>query len=849
MGQLAISGLGRVRSQLSGFNAAGARTAGVASAMGSALSLAGAGLVTAGIAAAVVSVEGVRAFSEFDAAMTQSLAIMGDVSTAMRRDMSDAARAVARETSFSANDAAESFFYLASAGMDAEQSIAALPAVATFAQAGMFDMARATDILTDAQSALGLAVEDPVENLENMVRVGNTLVAANTLANASVEEFGQALVNRAAARMRQFNISVEEGVSVLAAFADQGVKGRVAGQQLNILLRDLTSTAINNAEAFDTLGISVFDTEGELRSVADIIESFENRLEGASAKQRTMAFEALNLNQRVGDALSTLLGTSQAIRDYEEDIRNAGNIMEIVAARQLEHFRGQLGLLGSNIKDVFLLVGQELVPTLTKAFTELNEVFSEVEVYVLGTISFVKEATKTVWGFRWAVYAMNPALASWRLSVSNMMDDVKDMGEVRQEIRKTEQQFAESADNMLRESVDNFGEIESVLDNFVNNVNMTVDEMEQLTEILRGEGGITSLGESGRHYALMQLPEAVRDMYADASMEALETLIFIDRMTDGVEDFIAVLNEGTGSTEEGSSELQKLLDSLAQSSERTVSAFQQLNTSFSDNLALSRALRNSNLSNLDVLYDITEQQNRYKESIDSGTLSVREHADALENVLRINRELLDTIGLDKDQLELAGAGDYMIPQALELGAAGEQAVGNTTQRTVDTVRRSFTDELAEIRPQLEREGARLVESLASGTLDAGDIMDTAIRMLARHYIMPGLLDVLGIASPSKWMMARGKDIVEGLALGIRNSSGMVESAMGVITDPIQQGISGTQQGLQAMAVSASSMSRDLSIRTENLPAPLTPMEASRDYQWQELLRESLIVSRNQGFRG
>ncbi|MFW6202558.1 MAG: phage tail tape measure protein, partial [Gemmatimonadota bacterium] len=112
-------------------------------------------LPLAGMGAAAV-----KSFADFDDAMTQSLAIMGDVSDAMRQDMAEAARAVARTTTTSATDAAESYFFLASAGLDASQSVAALPQVARFAQAGMFDMSRATDLATDAQSALGLASED-----------------------------------------------------------------------------------------------------------------------------------------------------------------------------------------------------------------------------------------------------------------------------------------------------------------------------------------------------------------------------------------------------------------------------------------------------------------------------------------------------------------------------------------------------------------------------------------------------------------------------------------------------------------------------------------------------------------
>ena len=75
-----------------------------------------AGKIVAGVGVAVAGLGAVsvRAFAEFDAAMVKSTAIMGDVSDAMKGEMSDAAREVAKATTFSAAQAAESFFFLAS---------------------------------------------------------------------------------------------------------------------------------------------------------------------------------------------------------------------------------------------------------------------------------------------------------------------------------------------------------------------------------------------------------------------------------------------------------------------------------------------------------------------------------------------------------------------------------------------------------------------------------------------------------------------------------------------------------------------------------------------------------------
>ena len=112
-----------------------------------------------GTALAIGVSKAVKEFVEFEDALTQSLAIM-NTSVQEQERMVQAARDVATSTRISATESAEAFFFLASAGLNATQSIAALPQVAKFAQAGMFDMSLATDLATDAQSALGLTVND-----------------------------------------------------------------------------------------------------------------------------------------------------------------------------------------------------------------------------------------------------------------------------------------------------------------------------------------------------------------------------------------------------------------------------------------------------------------------------------------------------------------------------------------------------------------------------------------------------------------------------------------------------------------------------------------------------------------
>lgn len=286
-------------------------------------------------AAGVAFTRMLRSAEDFNRAMRNSTAIMGDLTDVLRGDMKQAAFDVARITQFSATEAAKAYFFLASAGLTARESIEALPTVAKFAQAGMFDLALATDLLTDAQSALGLSVDNQILNMENMRRVSDVLVKANTLANASVQQFSEALTNKAGAALKILNKDIEEGVAVLAAFADQGIKGAEAGTQFDIVLRNLRIKAVENADAFREFNVRVFDISGNMRHMADILADLEGALSGLGTELQTERLLLLGFTAKTISSLSALLGLSEKIGDFDKALKLAGDTTSRVQSKQL----------------------------------------------------------------------------------------------------------------------------------------------------------------------------------------------------------------------------------------------------------------------------------------------------------------------------------------------------------------------------------------------------------------------------------------------------------------------------------------------------------------------------------
>lgn len=337
------------------------------------------------MASGLVGAASLVSFAKMDKAMTQSLAIMGDVADFMKRDMQQAAIDLSLTSSTSMDKLADGYFFLASAGFTASQSLAALDEVNRFAIAGNFDMARATDLLTDAQSALGLTVDDSIQNMMNLTRVSDVLVKANTLANATTLQFSTALTRQAATSMRTFGIEIEQGVAVLAAYADQGIKAELAGTSYDRVLRLLSRSALENADAHKHFGLEVFDANGKMNSMVTITRQLEAAFKGMSTEEKVAALEALGFQARVQQAIFPLIGMSDEIERYENELKAAGGTTEEVADKQLKSFVSQMRIAWNHVKMVGRDIGEILAPKMQFLFDIIKKMTLVWKDWNMGT--------------------------------------------------------------------------------------------------------------------------------------------------------------------------------------------------------------------------------------------------------------------------------------------------------------------------------------------------------------------------------------------------------------------------------------------------------------------------------
>ena len=350
------------------------------------------------LAMAAIAIASIKAFASFDDAMQKSVAIMKGVTGKLRLEMEKVAKAISLDSVKSATELARSYFYLASAGLTVEQSIKALSKVEAFAVAGAFDMATATDLITDAQSALGLAVDDTIKNMENMERISDVLIGANTLANASTQQFSEALM-RAGPIMKSYGIELEEGVAVLAAYADQGKKAAEGGELFGRMLRLMIKGFVDNRAAWKSFGISIVDADDKMRPLADIVRDLTDLLDGMGVTQKAVTLETLGFAARSQQTIMPLLGMADAIEEYNKELKEMGGITQRVRDFQLKSFASQMKIVWNNIVSIGIAIGERLAPhieALGNFLKKNREVIKGWSVVFVDRILYVKNV---LWAF------------------------------------------------------------------------------------------------------------------------------------------------------------------------------------------------------------------------------------------------------------------------------------------------------------------------------------------------------------------------------------------------------------------------------------------------------------------
>lgn len=232
-----------------------------------------------GLTTAAVKVGG-----DFEEQMSRVKAISGATGDAFE-ELRDQAIDLGAKTAFSAKESADGMENLASAGFDAQEIMAAMPGLLDLAAVSGGDVALASENAATALRGFGLEADQSGHIADVFARA-----AADT--NAEVADMGEAM-KYIAPVANAMGLSIEETAAAIGIMSDAGVKGSQAGTTLRGALSRISKPTKAMRETMDELGISFYDSEGNMISLQDQIGILSNSFEGMTQEQKNQALVTL----------------------------------------------------------------------------------------------------------------------------------------------------------------------------------------------------------------------------------------------------------------------------------------------------------------------------------------------------------------------------------------------------------------------------------------------------------------------------------------------------------------------------------------------------------------------------
>ena len=339
-------------------------------------SIANAGKKVSVASAAVTAMGGaaVKTAADFESSMSQVQATMGITKNSMSKvngqsvntmdTLSDLAKTMGAKTAYSASECAEALNYLALAGYDTQEMCDTLPTVLNLAAAGNIDLASASDMVTDAMSALGLKTKDADKMVDQMAKTASST-------NTSVGQLGEGILT-IGATAKSVKGGTAELNTALGILANNGIKGAEGGTHLRNVILSLQNPTDGAAKTMEKLGVQTYDSEGNMRSLNDILGDLNKSMDGMTSAEKANIIATIFNKTDLASVNALLANTGDTWTDLQTAIENSGGAAQQMADTQLDNLKGQLTILKSAVEGFAISIGETLMPMVKNIVSKIQ---------------------------------------------------------------------------------------------------------------------------------------------------------------------------------------------------------------------------------------------------------------------------------------------------------------------------------------------------------------------------------------------------------------------------------------------------------------------------------------------
>lgn len=307
-----------------------------------------------------VGVAAVKTAADYESAMSNVQAITGATGDDFKK-LTQLGKDLGASTAWSAQECAEAMQYTGMAGWTAQQNVDGLKGILDLASASGTELARTSDIMTDAISAFGYKASDSAKFADVMTK-------ACTSANVSVDTLGESY-KYCGAICGTMGYSIDEVTTSLAVMGNMGIKGSQAGTALKNAISNMAAPTKNMKAAMDDLGISITNQDGSMKSWGDVIKNLQGSFKGLSQDQQAAYAKQLFGKESMAGMLAIINTSTKDYNALADSIKNSGGAANDAAQTQLNNLNGQLTLLKSALEGAAITIGDKLLPYIKNAVT------------------------------------------------------------------------------------------------------------------------------------------------------------------------------------------------------------------------------------------------------------------------------------------------------------------------------------------------------------------------------------------------------------------------------------------------------------------------------------------------
>ena len=310
----------------------------------------GAGLALAGGIGSAVKVA-----TDFQYEMSTVASISGATADELEQ-LSEKAKDMGATTKFSASESAAAFQYMAMAGWDVEEMLGGIEGIMNLAAASGEDLALVSDIVTDSLTAFGMQADESAE-------FADILAAAASNSNTNVAMMGETF-KYAAPVLGSLGYSAEDAAIATGLMANAGIKATQSGTALRTMFTNLANPTDSVAKQMDELGISMTDSEGNMKSMDEVLRDIREGFSGLSEDQKAQAASTLFGKQAMSGALAIINASEEEYNSLAEAVKNSDGSAEEMAETMEDNLQGSLTELKSALEGAAISLGEALAPTI-----------------------------------------------------------------------------------------------------------------------------------------------------------------------------------------------------------------------------------------------------------------------------------------------------------------------------------------------------------------------------------------------------------------------------------------------------------------------------------------------------